>query len=94
MDCDGLLVLVDHKPLAKLLSDRRLDDNDKTMLFRIKQRTLIWTFLEEYRPGIHNYFADAVSQHPTKDTQDEEDFPVELIFAGIRMYMDHFFGVM
>jgi hypothetical protein len=83
MGCDNLLVVVDHKPLVKLLGDRRLDEIDNPRLFRIKQRTLMWKFSVEYQPGIHNYFADAVSLHPTTDTQDKEDLTEELIVAGI-----------
>ena len=93
MGCDDLLVVVDHKPLVKLLGDRRLDEIDNPRLFRIKQRTLMWKFSVEYQPGIHNYFADAVSRHPTTDTQDEEDLTEELIVAGIGMDMDRFFAV-
>ena len=35
MGCSDLLVVVDHKPLVKLLGDRRLDEIDTPRLFRI-----------------------------------------------------------
>ena len=93
MGCDDLLVVVDHKPLVKLLGDWHLDEIDNPRLFRLKQRTLMWKFLVEYQPGIHNYFADAVSRHPTANPLEEEDLMEELIVAGIGMDMDHFFVV-
>ena len=39
MGCDNLLVVVDHKPLVKILGDRGLDEIDSPRLFRLKLRT-------------------------------------------------------
>ena len=44
MGCDDLTVVTDHKPLIKILGDRRLDEIVNTRLFRLKQRTLPWKF--------------------------------------------------
>ena len=100
MGCDELLVVVDHKPLIKLLGDRRLDEINNPRLFRLKQRTLMWKFQMEYQPGVHNHFADAVSRRPNRfaemssiDMQEDEDIMEELIVAGIGNDLDRFYAV-
>jgi hypothetical protein len=100
MGCDDLLVVVDHKPLIKLLGDRRLDEIDNPRLFRLKQRTLMWKFKMEYQPGVHNHVADAVSRRPNRfaelasiDMQEDEDLMEELIVAGIGNDLDRFYAV-
>ena len=40
LGCNDLVVVVDHKPLTKILGDRTLDEIPNPRLFRIKQRTL------------------------------------------------------
>ena len=62
--CDNLVVVVDHKPLVKLLGDRRLDEIENSRLFRIKWKTLNWRFDIEYQRGERNPFADAMSRNP------------------------------
>ena len=44
LGCNDLVVVTDHKPLTKLLGDRRLDEIDNPRLFRLKRRTLMWNF--------------------------------------------------
>ena len=91
MGCDNLLVVVDHKPLVKILGDRALDEIDSPRLFRSKLRTLMWKFSIEYQPGIHNYFADAVSRHSI--TSSQEDDNEELVVANIAEDAHKFFAV-
>ena len=62
--CDNLVVVVDHKPLVKILGDRRLDEIENSRLFRIKWKTLNWRFDIEYQRGERNPFADAMSRNP------------------------------
>ena len=100
MGCDDLLVVVDHKPLIKLLGDRRLDEIDNPRLFRLKQRTLMWKFNMEYQPGVHNHVADAVSRRPNRfaelasiNMQEDDDLMEELIVAGIGNDLDRFYAV-
>ena len=38
--CDDLVVIIDHKPLTKILGDRTLDEIENSRIFRLKQRTL------------------------------------------------------
>jgi len=92
MGCDDLLVVVDHKPLVKLLGDRRLDEINNPRLFRIKQRTLMWRFQIEYQPGIQNHVADAVSRRPNKFAN-AGDRTEEMIVAGIGNDLDKFFAI-
>ena len=66
MGCSDLLVIVDHKPLTKIFGDRRLDEIDNPRLFRLKRRTLMWSFDIEYQRGTRNAFADAMSRYPSK----------------------------
>ena len=58
------MVVVDHKPLVRILRDRRLDEIGNLRLFRIKWKTLKWRFDAEYQRGEKNPFADAMSRHP------------------------------
>ena len=62
--CDDLIIVVDHKPLTKILGDRTLDEIANNRLFRLKQRTLPWIFEIYWMPGKGNSFGDATSQHP------------------------------
>ena len=100
MGCNDLLVIVDHKPLTKMLGDRRLDEIDNPRLFRLKRRTLMWRFDIEYKPGKQNLVADATSRHPSKYTesasimmQTEEDRMEESIVAGVSNDVEKLFAV-
>ena len=64
LGCNELIVVVDHKPLTKILGDRTLDEIVNTRLFRLKQRTLPWIFEIYWMPGKGNSFGDATSRHP------------------------------
>ena len=63
--CNDLLVVTDHKPLVKILGDRTLDEISNTRIFRLKQRTLPWSFDIAHLPGKTNSAADATSRHPS-----------------------------
>ena len=79
MGCDNLLVVVDHKPLTKILGDRALDEISNPRLFRIKQRTLPWIYDIVWLPGKYNHFSDATSRNPTASSDiDEEEANVIL----------------
>jgi len=71
LGCPDLLVITDHRPLIKILGDRTLDEITNTRLFRIKQRTLPWSFRIIHRPGKTNSAADATSRHPCNQDVDE-----------------------
>ena len=63
--CNDLLVVTDHKPLVKILVDRKLDEISNTRIFRLKQRMLPWSFDIAHLPGKTNSAADATSRHPS-----------------------------
>ena len=86
LGCDDLVVVVDHKPLTKILGDRILDEISNPRLFRIKQRTLPWTYEMYWLPGKQNTFSDALSRHP--HSQEEEENFVSLINAKTPDYAD------
>ncbi len=85
--CSNLLVVTDHKPLVKIFGDRTLDEISNSRLFRLKQRTLPWSFVTAYMPGKTNLAADATSRHPSPNCQQvsttEDDEIEELMNAAI-----------
>ena len=87
--CHDLLVVTDHKPLAKVFGDRTLDEIPNTRLFRLKQRTLPWSFRIAYLPGKTNHAADATSRNPSPSpaaevpTLSDEDYSEEVFVNTI-----------
>ena len=72
MGCDNLVVVVDHRPLTKLLGDRTLDEIPNPRLFSLTQRTLPWIYKIFWLPGKGNSFSDATSRHPASDDKHAE----------------------
>ena len=72
LGCPNLTVVVDHKPLCKVLGDKALEDITNSRLFKMKERTLPWQFSIVYRPGKLNYFADGTSRNPGTVVDDGE----------------------
>lgn len=56
--CKDLLIRTDHKLLLKLLGDRTLDEIHNICLFRLKERTMMWCFRVQHRPGKEYLVAD------------------------------------
>ena len=54
--------------MVKILGDRTLDEILNTRIFRIKQRTLPWSFDIVHLPGKTNFAADATSRNPSPST--------------------------
>ena len=46
-----LLVAMDHKPLLKILGDRRLEDIPNPRLVQLKEKTIRWRFSLVHIPG-------------------------------------------
>ena len=46
-----LTVLMDHKPLLKILGNRELADIENPRILNLKQKTLRWRFDMEHVPG-------------------------------------------
>ena len=65
LGCEELIVATDHKPLVGIFENKELSQITNPRIFRLKQRTLWWTFQMVYLPGRTNLAADAVSRHPS-----------------------------
>ena len=70
LGCPNLLVVVDHKPLCKVLGDKAMEDITNSRIFKLKERTLPWKFSITYRPGKLNYFADCTSRNPVEMSEE------------------------
>ena len=64
LGCPNLTVLVDHKPLLKIFSDRCLSDIPNPRLLNLKEKTLRFRFQIMHIPGVKNLAADSLSRHP------------------------------
>ena len=64
MGCKKLVLVVDHKPLVKLLGDRYLDEIPNMRLLRLKEKTLPFRFRVIHRPGLMHKVADYASRYP------------------------------
>ena len=67
LGCPDLTVVVDHKPLLKVLCDRALDDIPNPRLRNIKEESLRYRFRVLHIPGVRNTVADALSRNPVGD---------------------------
>ena len=88
LGADNLVIITDHKPLVKILGDKSLDNIANPRLFRLKQRTLMWTFSIRYLSGKSNLAADAASRYPTA-SEDDIDCTMEAdMAAGLQSQID------
>ena len=60
-----LLVATDHKPLLKVLGDRKLEDIDNPRLLKLKEKTLRWKFDIIHVPGKIHVGPDTLSRKET-----------------------------
>ena len=67
--CPYLTIVVDHKPLLKVLGDRALDDIPNPRLRNIKEKSLRYRFRVLHIPGVLNTVADALSRNPVGDAE-------------------------
>ena len=57
-----LIVATDHKPLLKILGDRRIEDIDNPRLLNLKEKTLNWRFKVIHVPGKIHVGPDTLSR--------------------------------
>ena len=69
--CNDFIIATDHKPLIKLLGNRKLEDIDNPRLMSLKEKTLAFRFTMKYVPGAKNKVPDATSRFPTTTANDE-----------------------
>ena len=65
LGCSNLIIAVDHKPLLKIFTDRKLEDITNPRLLNLKEKTLQFRFQIVHVPGVRHPAADAMSRHPT-----------------------------
>ena len=80
--CRDLIIATDHKPLVKLLGNRKLEDIHNPRLLSLKEKTLSYRFRMRYVSGSRNRVPDATSRFPTSmsepsDDNDEDTLEVE-----------------
>ena len=69
LGCDSLLVVTDHKPLLKVLGNRRLEEIDNPRLLSLKEKTLMYRFQIAHIPGKYNKIPDATSCYPASPSE-------------------------
>ena len=65
LGCSDLIVVVDHKPLLRVFTDRSLEAIANPRLQNLKEKTLRYRFRMMHIPGARHRAADAMSRHPT-----------------------------
>ena len=65
LGCDDLTVVTDHKPLLKVLGNRKLEEIYNPRLLSLKEKTLIYRFKIVHIPGKQNKTPDATSRYPS-----------------------------
>ena len=70
LGCSNLIIAVDHKPLLKIFGDRSLEDITNPRLLNLKEKTLQFRFQMVHVPGIRHRAADALSRHPTSESDE------------------------
>ena len=65
LGCKNLIVATDHKPLLKVLGDRKLEDIGNPRLLNLKEKTLPFRFKIIHVPGKMHKAPDATSRYPT-----------------------------
>ena len=80
--CKDLVVVTDHKPLLKILSDKALDEISNHRIFSLKQRTLPWQFQIDHLPGKSNEAADALSRQPVDSEPSEIKASINALLIG------------
>lgn len=64
IQCLELLVMVDHKPLIKIFSDKVLENIKKPWLFSLKECSLMYNFCIKHLPSKLNAAPDCTSKYP------------------------------
>ena len=67
--CPHLIIATDHKPLVPILNNRRLDLIKNPRLLRLRERTLMYSYIAQHIPGPLNFAADATSRNPSSDAE-------------------------
>ena len=85
--CKDLIIATDHKPLVKLLGNRKLEDIDNPRLLSLKEKTLSYRFSMRYVAGARNKVPDAASRFPTGLSDATEDMDSDTQEAEQTVYI-------
>ena len=66
--CPNLILVVDHKPLVKIFTDKLLEKISNPRLFNLKEKTLMYDFKIKHVAGKLNTCADACSRFPVESS--------------------------
>ena len=75
LGCDDLIVAVDHRPLLKVLSNRKLEDIKTPRLFNVKEKMLPFKFKIIHISGEKHLATDVLSRHPVGDQDNKLVLP-------------------
>ena len=67
LGCNDLIVATDHKPLLKVLGDRKMEDIKNPRLYNLKEKTLPFPFRITHVPGKRHFTADSLSRYASGD---------------------------
>ena len=93
LGCPDLIVAVDHKPLVKLLGDRKLEDIGNPRLRNLKEKTLPFKFKIIHIPGKLHKAPDAISRHPTGSRHPQKLFLPDDIHTAAAFSLSTFHSV-
>jgi hypothetical protein len=88
-----LTVVVDHKPLLKILGDKRMSDIENPRIHNLKEKTLGFRFGVIHIPGKDHHAADSTSRQPTGPpisllliAEDTDASKVRHLVSGLRLH--------
>ena len=93
LGCHDLIVAVDHKPLVRLLVDRKLEDIANPRLRTLKEKTLPFKFKIIHIPGKLHKAPDAISRHPTVSRHPQKLFLPDDIYTVAASSLNAFHSV-
>ena len=83
LGCPSFILITDHKPLVSLFSEKPLSSITNPRLFRLKQKTLQYSFTIKHLEGKNMYATDTLSRYPVQSPDaDDQTFGMELKIAA------------
>ena len=67
LGCNDLIVATDHKPLPKVLGDRKMEDIKNPRLYNLEEKTLPVLFRITHVSGKRHFTADSLSRYASGD---------------------------
>jgi hypothetical protein len=67
LGCKDLILAIDHKPLLKVLGDRKLEHITNPCLQSLKKKTLLFLFHIIHMPGKKHFTTEAMSRYASRE---------------------------